>query len=253
GVGAARIVGSVQGGNGQESGEIRTSSTLAGVTIGGSLVGGGSIFCGSIRSDLALGAVRIAGDLVGGSAFGTANLTDSGFIRGKRIASVTLGGSLIAGTNSTSGSFVDNGAIRADDDIGSVFINGSIVGNKTNPAIISARGEATPTATSDVAIGSLAWLGRVERASILAGVDAAGVAQNADAQIGNVVIGGDWIASSIAAGVVAGNGFFGDTGDAKMTGAGVKDDSPVFSTIRSVTIGGQPPRALAFVNPAGSL
>src|SRR5262249_56671135 len=60
------------------------------------------------------------------------------------------------------------------------------------------------------------------------------------------------IASSIAAGVVAGNGFCGDAGDAKMTGASVKDDSPVFSTIRSVTIGGQALGTLGSVSTADS-
>ncbi len=134
---------------------------------------------------------------------------------------------------------MNNGAIRVDDDIGTVLIKGSIVGNSTNSAILSARGKAVPTATTDVAIGKLTVLGRVEFAHILAGVDVNGVALNADAQIGAVSVGGDWIASSIAAGAVSGNGFFGDTDDAKMSGPGVKDDSLVFSKITSLTIGGQ--------------
>jgi hypothetical protein len=238
-VGPVRVAGAVQGGGGSESGAIIAFTTLAGVTIGGSLVGGAGSFSGRILSVGALGTVRIAGDLVGGSASGTVALRDSGSVRGGRIARITLGGSLIAGTDNTIRLFANNGAIRADDDIGSVLIKGSVVGNSTNPAIISARGKAAPTPTSDVAIGSLRVLGRVELAQIQAGVDATGAARNADAQIGVVSVGGDWVASSIAAGAVSGNGLFGDTGDARMTGVGIKDDSLVVSKIARLTVGGQ--------------
>jgi hypothetical protein len=251
-MGTVRITGNVLGGSAQESGTVFTSNALAGVTIGGSLVGGSSNFSGRIHSAGAMGAVLIAGNVVGGSASGAANLSESGFVRGKRIASLTIGGSLFAGVNNTSGTFANNGAIRADDDIGSVLINGSVLGNFTNRAIISARGRATPTATADVAIGSLRVLGRLELANILAGFNAAGAAVNADAQIGPVNVGGDWIASNVVAGAVnlgadnlpggvggaADNVNFGDAHDFKMSGM-VKDDSLVFSRIASLTIGGQ--------------
>jgi hypothetical protein len=63
---------------------------------------------------------------------------------------------------------------------------------------------------------------------------------NADAQIGCVTVGGDWIASSIAAGSVPGlDGVFGTADDAKMTGAGVKDDAGISSRIESFEIDGQ--------------
>ena len=148
---------------------------------------------------------------------------------------------MIAGTNNTSGTFDNNGAVRVRDDIGPITI-GNIIGNATNPAIISARGSATPTATTDIAITSLNVRGRVEFAQILAGFDIAFIGlkpANADAQIGAVTVGDDWIASSIVAGAVATNAFFGDADDAKMAGAGVKDDSQAFSRIQSLTIGGQ--------------
>jgi hypothetical protein len=58
--------------------------------------------------------------------------------------------------------------------------------------VIAAVGQGTPTATTDVAIGRLTVLGQVEFAQIDAGVAADGVARNADAQFGRVVVGGDW-------------------------------------------------------------
>ena len=114
------------------------------------------------------------------------------------------------------------------------------MGNSTNPAVISARGQAAPTGTSDIAIGRIRVLGRVEFGQIVAGVDPAGVAPNADAQIGTVFVGGDWVASSIAAGATGGsNGVFGDPDDAKISGPGVKDEAGIFSRIRSLFIAGQ--------------
>ena len=127
-------------------------------------------------------------------------------------------------------------AIRADDDLGTVLIKGSIVGNSNNPAVIAARGQSVPTAT-DLAIGSLTVKGRVEFAQILGGFDVSNAGVNADAQIGSVTVGGDWIASSLVAGAIAGNGFFGDTGDAKIVDP--NDDPLVFSKIGSLTIAGQ--------------
>jgi len=126
------------------------------------------------------------------------------------------------------------------DGFGSVLVKGSLIGNATNPAIISARGQAVPTPTADVAIGRLEVRGRAEFAQVLAGYDGSGNSVNADAQVGAVTVGGDWVASSLAAGATPGpNGFFGDGDDAKIAGAGVKDDPGLFSRIASVTIGGQ--------------
>jgi hypothetical protein len=263
-LGAVRIVGNMQGGSGANSGTVFSANTLAAVTIGGSLFGGTSDFSGRILSSGAMGTVRIAGNVVGGSASGAANLSESGFVHGKRIASITIGGSLFAGVNTTTGIFANNGAIRADDDIGVMLINGSVLGNGTNKAIISARGSATPTATTDVAIGSLRVLGRIELGNILAGFDAGGVARNADAQIGAVNIVGDWIGSNIVAGAVnlgtdnlpgglgnnADNVNFGNVNDVKMSGM-VKDDSLVSSRIASVTIGGQVMGTIGFSDHFG--
>jgi hypothetical protein len=237
-MGAVKISGSVIGGSGQDSAEIDTNNNLTSVTIGGSLRGGIGPWSGRIYADGAIGALKITGDLVGGSASGADALVESGYIQAKRIASLTLGGSLIAGTDNTSGTYFNNGAVRVVDDLGLVLIKGSIVGNVTNPAIISARGSAAPTPTSDIAIASLTVLGRMEFAQVLAGWGTNAAPKNADAQIGAVIVGGSWFASSIAAGALPGGNGYG-SGDTKMAGAGVKDEATLSSRIASTSIGGQ--------------
>ncbi|MBO0700614.1 MAG: hypothetical protein J2P46_19615, partial [Zavarzinella sp.] len=225
---------------------------LSGATVGGSVRGGTGDFSGAISSVGDAGTIHVGGDVVGGSATGAAGLSLSGSIRVGRLSSLTLGGSLISGIDNTTGTFFENGAILADDDLGSVLIKGSAIGNFTNPAVISARGRAAPTATADVAIGKLTVLGRVEFAQFLGGYDASGNAVNADAQIGPVTVGGTWIASSLVAGAVpGGDGVYGDGDDVKMSGAGVKDDSRVFSKVASVTIGGQALGAIGFLELFG--
>jgi hypothetical protein len=125
--------------------------------------------------------------------------------------------------------------VRAVDDIGPITIKGSLLGSASvdgdpadgdfNPVVISARGQGgiAFSAKNDVAIKSIKIGGRVEFAQILAGYDTALIAKNADAQIGQITIGGDLIASSIVAGVSTPAPFFGTAADAKASGAGVKD------------------------------
>ena len=194
---------------------------LARLTLGGSLLGGPGIDSGVIQAGGDAGTISIAGNVAGASA-AVSSVHNSGFIEANRIAGLTIGGSLIAGTNAGTGTTIANsGAVRVADDLGVVLVKGSLIGNPTNPAVISARGQAVPTATADLAIKSLRVVGRVQYAQIVAGVDQSGAAANADAQIGPVVVGGNWVASSLVAGAVAGgDGLYGDADDVKMTGGG---------------------------------
>lgn len=234
---AVRIGGDLAGGSAQDSGVISTSGEVASVTLGGSLLGGSGLASGRISTGGALKEVRIGGDVKGGSA-SAGDLQRTGFIEAKRIGNLVIRGSLIAGVDNTAGVFANNGAIRVADDIASATI-GNILGNSTTPATISARGSATPTAASDLAIDNLTLKGRVEFAQLLAGFDGNGIVANADAQIGSVNVGGDWIASSIAAGAVpGGDGFFGTGDDTKMAGGGVKDVPGLASKINSLSISG---------------
>jgi hypothetical protein len=237
-IGKVSIGGDVVGGSGQFSGELFAGGVLTGVKIGGSVRGGSGTESGLIFGNGGVGTLLVGGDVIGGN-FPSLPLF-SGFIGGKRIASVTINGSLIAGINTNFTLAQTNGAIRVDDDLGRVTIKGSMVGTPSGPAVISARGQATPLPTKDVAISSLTIGGRIENARILAGYDVLGNARNADAQIGRVSVGGDWIAATMTAGGSIGmDGTFGTSDDAKAAGAGVKDDSQAFSGIGSIKIGGQ--------------
>lgn len=237
-IGTLKVIGNVVGAT-DSSGSILAGGKIGSVTIGGSLIGGGNS-AGRVFAGGEITTLTIAGNLVGGSAGGNQSLSQSGYVEAKRIATLTVGGSVIAGVNNSSGLFLNNGAIRVNNDIGSATIKGSLIGNSTNPVIISARGQAAPPATADVAIGRLNVLGRVEYARIVAGWTPQSVVQNADAQIGTVIVGGDWIASNLAAGAVPGiDGYFGNNDDQKISGNFVKDSATVNSRIASITIAGQ--------------
>ena len=243
-IGAVTINGDVAGGAGENSGLVQAFGKLASVTIGGSVMGGTAIHSGSIQSLLELTTLTIQGSLVGGSVSGVDTLFRSGVVEADRISTITIGGSIVSGTDDTTGAFGANGAILVKNDIGTLTIKGSIIGNSTNPALITARGQAATVGTTDLAIGKLTVNGRVEYGRIVAGDGLwTGSANNADAQIGQVVVGHDWISSDLVAGAAAGiNGFFGNGDDTKIGangGLGVRDVANVFSKITSIVIGGQ--------------
>ncbi|HEX3151618.1 MAG TPA: hypothetical protein VHR66_26325 [Gemmataceae bacterium] len=233
-IGNVTIKGSVIGGGQFESGRIATVvGNIGKVAIGGDLMGGTGNSSGQIFAKGTLAALKITGNVVGGSVGGDNDLHNSGYVEAKRIGSLTIRGSLLAGFDFTIGTFGDNGAIRVVDDIGSANI-GNIIGNFTNPVYISARGKAVQTKT-DLALGKLNVRGRVEYAQILAGYDPTGGGVNADAQVGSVSVGGDWVASSLVAGALATNADFGDADDAAIVGG----NSAIVSKIGKVTIRGQ--------------
>ena len=210
-VGKVKVGGSVTGGGGQLSGGIALGTAVASVTIGGDLVGGsgdnsGFVFLGGASSKA--GAVLVRGDLRGGSVAGNDSLVFSGFIESNgHIASVTIGKSLIAGTDASTGTLEASGFIRAGS-LGAVKIGAAILGNAENPAMIVAKGLAVkPAKGQDLAMASIAVTGDVRFAKILAGFGTRfesgsdlEVPANADASIGNVTVGGDWVASSLVAG-----------------------------------------------------
>jgi hypothetical protein len=228
------------------------------VNIGGSLIGGPSESSGIIDTVAGnIGSVKIARDLVGGSIGGTtASVDSSGLIKSVgSIGSITIGGSIISGTDTSTAAnatLTNNASIRAALNIGSITVGGSLIGNPdggsgnaASPVIISAAGPAVPVGSKDLAFGTITIGGRVEDAEILAGYNATLTGVNADAQIGPVKVGGDWIASDLVAGatnpdVPATGAFpnFGDGSDVKLSGAGVTDNPSIISKIASVTIGG---------------
>jgi hypothetical protein len=121
--------------------------------------------------------------------------------------------------------------------IGSVTVDGSIYGFDINNLVeIDAFGQETaPTKGSDVAIKSIIVKGSVQLLSINAGNLGS---LNADASIGSITVGGDWIASSVTAGTEAGlDTVIGTNDDALVTGG--RDNADIHSSIGSFTVKGQ--------------
>jgi hypothetical protein len=263
-IGSITIGGSIIGG--EFAGTIECNGDLGAVKIGGSILGVSSDDEASIRAR-SIGSVTILGDLRGASIGGTeSDLRLSGAILSfTRIGRVFIGGSIMAGTDaSTGGSLVGNAGIIAGDDIGSITVRGSVIGSvstdgdsgdgKFTPVIIAARGKSglSDSATSDLAIGKIAIGGRIDLANILAGYTTASAGNflrpvNADARVGTVTVGGDWIASNLIVGVQdkTSDGF-GDADDTKIfdPGSGFTlkdndDDLGAVSRIESVIIKGQ--------------
>ncbi len=240
-------------------GQIHSVGTLGNVQIGGSLIGGGSTVSGvsgEIFSIGDMGAVTIGQDFTGASITGMDSLDRSGYITSTtgRISGVSIGGSIISGIDNSSGALTRNASIRAANDIGFLYVGGSVIGNDVtgngaSPVVISARGQLTPSATSDLAIGPITVGGVVEFANFLAGYGISLNALNRDAGIGLVNVGGYWAASNLVAGVMnlgadglaggsgvnADNTNFGDGFDTPIPGGTV----PIIAKIAGIKIGGQ--------------
>jgi hypothetical protein len=228
-LGPVSVGGSLVGSPSQFGGSIYAHGNLAGVTVGGSAVGSTGLFSGDIFADTGrMGPVTIRGDLRGGGGNWSGSVV--AFTSGP-LAGVTVGGSVTGIGTATTG-------VLSAGQIGTVKIAGNLAGPAASGVQISAQGLLGPglTAASALAIRSVSVGGRVENARILAGYDTLGDATNPDAQVGSVTVGGDWAASSLAAGVAAGvDGLFGTADDAAIAGG----DAAIHSKVASVTIKGQ--------------
>jgi hypothetical protein len=243
GIGPIRIGGNVLGGTGSATALIATDGALGAVTLGGSLIGGPADNSGVLFSRAGMGVVRIGGDLAGGSVTGTApSFGRSGLIESVdgAVAGITIGGSVLAGTDtSTAGDLTENASIRVGGVLGFLTVGGSLVGTATPdgqaPVIVAAGGRSVGVPGKTV--GRIAVGGRVELTEILVGYDVDLVPRDADVWVGPVTVGGDWVASSLAAGVTDGGDGFGNAGDAVMSGPGVTNGSGT-SRIGPIVIGG---------------
>jgi hypothetical protein len=188
------------------------------------------------------------GNIQGSNNSGAAILTNTGYLQCNAINSLTVGGALTSGANTGTGSLDTSGAIRSSTYITSLTL-GNIAGHASNPAIISAVGQANVPygATSDVAIGSLTVKSNAVWGDILAGYSTdtqnstvlTGTGVNADAQIGAVTIGGSLTATNIVAGVGPGaGGYFGNATSAALSGAGVTDLPSIVSRISRIVVSG---------------
>ena len=181
-----------------------------------------------------LGHSGLATQLAGGSlqsdiagALKTFRLAD-----GMQDAAISVRGDI--GTIAIKGSVLGS-AIRSDGKIGAIKISGDLAATATGDATISARGQLAPDSNAKaIAIASLSIGGSVEHAQILAGYDRTGAPDNADAMIGAVSVGHNWIASNLAAGVSAGtDGLFGTDDDMLIF-----RDNPIVAKIASIVING---------------
>lgn len=179
-----------------------------------------------LRGDVQMGDVdgNIGTVTIGGSFLGAA-LTASG-----SIGSVKITGDIRAGS-------VDTQITASNGTIGGITVDGGIFGaDSGHRVIISAWGLPAGATGANLAIKNVTVKGSVQFASIEAGLLAAG---NADASIGGITVGGDWIASSVLAGVGFGlDNRFGTADDEKFPAA-VVDVAGVKSSIGSFVVKGQ--------------
>lgn len=227
--------GSIFGGFDVEAGQLDVSADADSVLIGGSVFGGAVTRAGSLATNDVV-KLTIRGDLRGGAADG------AGGIDGDAIGTLSVGGSIVGG-NATAPLIVVNG-------LGAFAVVGSIRGVDGIPVRIESRVDSGAP-QPHVAFGKITIGGSVANAILHGGFDTESTLFDSDAQIGAVVVGGDWIASSLVAGVrnlgadglVGGSGQntdnidFADGNDVFTASPG--DDATVFSTIASITIGGR--------------
>jgi hypothetical protein len=274
-IGVMTVRGSILGGEADSSGSILASGTIGTVQIGGDLLGGAQtedagqiVGRGGIGKVLIGGSVvgalnghgsgvidggtgridvlTIGGDLHGGIVDSSLPEITSGSIHARKLGAVTIGGSIFAGVKLSSGTNARVGWINADEQIGSLTVRGSIVGNETVPVLITAGGDPAITlAKPDVAIGAISVGGSVDHTFILAGYNKDAIAVSADASIGAVRVGGDWLASYLTAGVQPGADLLFGTADDRALlggenfGAGPVRDNLSIAKIASIVIGGQ--------------
>jgi len=219
--GTVKIGGSLLGLATANSGRLDVS-TASKITVGGDLlaVGDGS---GAIVSTGKIGSVSIAGSLIDNSG-----LSGGAILSGGDLTSVTIGRDLVG-----------SASISAVGKLGAITIKGQVAGGgPSGAATISGAGSLVAPATGlDVAIQSIAVSKGVSGLNIMAGYSG-GVAVNADASIGKIVIGGDFQASNIIVGATAGDDDLFGTGD-DIKAAVARDVASRFSTISSLIIKGQ--------------
>lgn len=229
-VGKVVVKGSVIGGSGLGTGHVSVGDT-ASFSIGGALIGGSFFDAGKIEGGK-LGSFTLGGSIVGGSAsatgFAVFDSAKSVFIKGSIVGgqhttatgnseigvleitsdlkALTIGGDLVAGTYGSGMHVPYNGAVLVEGNLGSATIKGGILGNTDDRAVILAGGVAPATPGNYNAIGKLTVGGDVTYASIAAGHTlkfnaAIGAAENPDAGIGSVTVGGNWFHSNLSAGI----------------------------------------------------
>jgi hypothetical protein len=244
-IGNVKVGGNLVGSNSDFGGSIFASNKLGNVTILGFIKGSTGSQGGNVESGNKMGTVKISGDATGGSGFASGSIYTFG---DGNIAGVTIGGALEGTVNTTQTGILSGGTL------GAVKL-GEARSNVSNGVRISAEAKLDPKNAAEAkAIASITILGSLKNTLILGGFATNGSATNPDATIGAVTVGGNWISSSLIAGVtnfgandVAGgtganadNINFGDTHDFKILPDPLVMGQPdgLLSKIASVTIKG---------------
>ena len=240
--------------DGAGEGSALSKLTLSGAAFAGTNItitakpgpsgGDGRVNIGAIdATDVDLGAVSIGGDFqkilagVSGGPIGLKSLKAASFA-GYGTSLIPSGESVQSTLKSGFGSITIAGdfaaALVSQSDGASITIGGDLLGG-------SRTGSGSVSITSGITIGKvlgkLTIGGDAKFTQITAGLFGGFTAVTPDAAIGAVKIGGNFIASSIAAGVNPVNGIFGDGDDVFATGTA--GNAAIVAKIASITIGGQ--------------
>ena len=254
-VGPVKIAGNIAGSSGSYSGYLQASGDVASITLGGSLLGSSGDFSGTLDIFAKAGNITIKGGVLGGSGLVSGSINTTGdmgkvtigqslicgdgeqsglilaFDVGANIAGVTIGG------DARGGDALFAGGIIADGSLGPVVIKGSVIGaSEKNPFLF--RGAGPLTGPKSLAIAGIKVGGSLEDALVLAGFGLDNSPVNSHAQIGKISVGGDWIATSVSAGAVDGNGYITrlGAGDESLILGG---NSTAIASIAAITIKGQ--------------
>ncbi|HEX8312714.1 MAG TPA: Calx-beta domain-containing protein, partial [Chthoniobacteraceae bacterium] len=215
GLGKLKIGGDMRGA------ALDVAGKLGKVTIGGDLVGdkgtGGTIVASLLSAKRSLNGGHFA-------AAATSGGVPVGAITAGSVGSFTVKGSMSGGSVSTDGDIgkvsigadLNGGAVAAAGQIKSVKVLGKIDSEDPEaPAVVAALGRLGATNASGVmGIANMLVRGDVRNAQILLGYEKridgeqeSYVGKNADASTGKITINGNWIATSLVAGI------FDSTGD----------------------------------------
>jgi hypothetical protein len=210
--------------------------------INGALHGDGLVNLGYLNADsVNFGTVKIGGDL-GRFAVSSIKSLTVGSIGGQGLSTQAgNAASLVSVLGSIKQLNVKTNiedATLVGAQLGTVKVGGDI-----EDSSFFLSGGAVPAKTPALALKSLTVNGDLSGSRIFGGSSIFG--GNADVAIGKVVVKGDWMASSLTAGVVASNdGQLGTADDVLYTGG----NAAILSRIASVVIKGQ---ALGTVDPGG--
>lgn len=185
------------------------------LTVGGSLIS--DIFGGTLNAVTTLGTLKIGGSVIGSSGLGDPNLN------ARSAGNITIGGDVVGGAD-VSPIFQFGGGV------GAVTIGGDLRG----PATVETRLVFNTESPDGRGFASLLVKGNVDHSFIGSGIHPINyLGKQPDSTVGSVTVGGNWIASSLVAGI--------GRGMDNLTGTADDKSQPVstLSRIAAITIAGQ--------------